>query len=102
MFKAKDESTIDIGFPECEEEIKAEVSRNRIQNETDEATPGHTSGAASLNDIADEFFDVPEPSDDEEGWPSNTSPDSCYVVFLTLGFKLFPWSKPKLGFLRVL
>ncbi|XP_057798953.1 protein ENHANCED DISEASE RESISTANCE 2-like isoform X2 [Salvia miltiorrhiza] len=82
LFKAKEECTIDVGVPESEEVIKTEVCCKRIQNETDEATPVYISGASSitgLNDIADEFFDVPEPSDDEEGWPSNTDPDSCYV-----------------------
>lgn len=92
LFRAKAESTspeysreltIDFGVPESEqEEIKTEGVLKRIQNKTDEGTPGHLSGAtclSGLNDAADEFFDVPEPSDDETGWPSNTNPDSCYV-----------------------
>lgn len=94
MFRAKAESTstdysreltIDFGVPESEkEEIKTEGGLKRIQNKTDKGTPGHPSGASGLtglNDAADEFFDVPEPSDDETGSPSNASPDSCYVVF---------------------
>ncbi|KAH6804025.1 Pleckstrin homology and lipid-binding START domains-containing protein [Perilla frutescens var. frutescens] len=95
LFRAKSESTspeylsgelaIDIGVPESEkEEIKTEVGSERIQNKTDQATSGRPSGASSLmglNDAADEFFDVPEPSDDEEGWPSNTNADFCYVNF---------------------
>ncbi|KAL0303167.1 UNVERIFIED_CONTAM: protein ENHANCED DISEASE RESISTANCE 2 [Sesamum radiatum] len=76
---------IDIAIPESEkEEIKTEVSLNRIQKKTSNETPRQRSGASSLvglND-SDEFFDVPEPSDDdqlENGWSSNTVPESCYV-----------------------
>ena len=90
MYKTKEEGNIDIGVPEIEEEVKSEAGCKRIQNETNEVTPGYNSGTSSIsgmNDIGDEFFDVPAPSDDEEGWPSNTNSDSCYVVFLTLGFE---------------
>ncbi|XP_011076971.1 protein ENHANCED DISEASE RESISTANCE 2 isoform X2 [Sesamum indicum] len=76
---------MDIGIPESEkEEIKTEVSLNRIQKKTSNETPRQRSGASSLvglND-ADEFFDVPEPADDdllENGWSLNTVPESCYV-----------------------
>ncbi|KAL0322329.1 UNVERIFIED_CONTAM: protein ENHANCED DISEASE RESISTANCE 2 [Sesamum calycinum] len=76
---------IDIAIPESEkEEIKTEVSLNRIQKKIDNETPRQRSGASSLvglND-SDEFFDVPEPSDDdllENGWSSNTVPESFYV-----------------------
>ncbi|KAG6410114.1 hypothetical protein SASPL_128163 [Salvia splendens] len=82
MYKTKEEGNIDIGVPEIEEEINTEAGCKRIQNETNEATPGYISGTSSisgLNDIGDEFFDVPAPSDYEEGWPSNTNSDSCYV-----------------------
>ncbi|KAI3458973.1 hypothetical protein Pfo_015636 [Paulownia fortunei] len=80
------ELTIDIGVPDSEkEEIKTEVGLKRTQNKTEDEASGQLSGASSLtglNDAADEFFDVPEPSDDdllENGWHSNTSPESCYV-----------------------
>lgn len=92
LFRAKAESastdysrelTIDFGVPQSEnEEIKTEGGLKRIHHKTDEGMPGHHSGASGLtglNDAADEFFDVPDPSDDETGSPSNTSPDSCYV-----------------------
>ncbi|KAK4430914.1 protein ENHANCED DISEASE RESISTANCE 2-like [Sesamum alatum] len=73
---------IDIAIPESEkEEIKTEASLNRIEKKTNNETPRQRSGASSLvglND-ADEFFDVPEPSDDDllqNGWLSNTVPES--------------------------
>ncbi|XP_041997049.1 protein ENHANCED DISEASE RESISTANCE 2-like isoform X2 [Salvia splendens] len=82
MYKTKEEGNIDIDVPEIEEEIKTETGCKRVQNETNEVTPGYNSGTSSIsgmNDIGDEFFDVPAPSDDEEGWHSNTNSDSCYV-----------------------
>lgn len=89
LFKTKEERTMDISVPESEEEIKTEiVDCKMIENEADESTP-----LTGLNDAADEFFDVPEPSDDEEGWPSDTSPDSRYVVFSVLEFELYLLSK---------
>lgn len=89
------ELTIDIGVPDSEkEEIKTEVGLERIQDKIEDEASAPFSGASSLtglNDAADEFFDVPEPSDDllENGWPSNPSPESCYVVLLTFEFKTF-------------
>ncbi|KAL0285817.1 UNVERIFIED_CONTAM: protein ENHANCED DISEASE RESISTANCE 2-like [Sesamum angustifolium] len=82
---------IDIAIPESEkEEIKTEVSLNRIQKKIDNETPRQRSGASSLvglND-SDEFFDVPETSDDdllENGWSSNTVPESFYVLGVDIG-----------------
>ncbi|KAG8390615.1 hypothetical protein BUALT_Bualt01G0101900 [Buddleja alternifolia] len=69
------ELAIDTAVPQIEkEEIKKEVGFKRIQNETeDEASKqfSATSSLLGLNDANDEFFDVPEPSDDE--------PESCYM-----------------------
>ncbi|KAG8380504.1 hypothetical protein BUALT_Bualt06G0022500 [Buddleja alternifolia] len=69
------EFSIDIGVPKSErEEIKTEVGLKRTLNKTEYEPSRQLSGASSLtglNDAADEFFDVPEPSDDE--------PESCYV-----------------------
>lgn len=77
MFRAKSENaspeflskeqTIDIGILDCER-----------QDET-----------------VDEFYDLPEPSDDllENGLLTNSSPESCYVVILIFGFKLLIWSQ---------
>ncbi|KAI3470474.1 hypothetical protein Pfo_027137 [Paulownia fortunei] len=82
------ELTIDIGVPENEKEkIKTEVGFKRTQNETEDEALRQHSGASSLmalSDAADEFFDVPEPSDDEaleNGWPSNMSPEYGYVDY---------------------
>ncbi|KAL3523463.1 hypothetical protein ACH5RR_016297 [Cinchona calisaya] len=80
------ELTKDIGFPWSEkEEIKKEVDLDRIEedkmeNEVENSFDG-SSSLLGLNDAADEFFDVPEPSDDdlENGWCLNTSPEMCYM-----------------------
>lgn len=62
-----EEGTSDIGVP-LNDEIKTEVEVSK-----------HVSGGATtlmgLSDAGDEFFDVPEPSDDE-----GEIPESCYVV----------------------
>ncbi|KAK4435998.1 protein ENHANCED DISEASE RESISTANCE 2 [Sesamum alatum] len=75
-------------------ELKMDMARNhesgkqeinRMHNEPeDEATRQQTvsSSLTALSDAADEFFDVPEPSDDEaleNGWPSEMSPDISYL-----------------------
>ncbi|PIN08522.1 hypothetical protein CDL12_18895 [Handroanthus impetiginosus] len=79
------EMSVDIGVSESEkDEIKTEVGPMRIQTKTEDEASGQLSGTSSLmglNDAEDEFFDVPEPSDDllENGWPSETCPESCYV-----------------------
>ncbi|XP_071934900.1 protein ENHANCED DISEASE RESISTANCE 2 isoform X1 [Coffea arabica] len=80
------ESTRDIGLPQNEfEEIKKEVDlkmiqEDKIENEVENPRSG-SSSLVELNDAADEFFDVPEPSDDdlEHGWGMNTSPDLRYL-----------------------
>lgn len=78
--------TRDIEMPHSEKEhIKVEVQNqeeNR-KNEGDlvegemEKSSSVSASLGGLNDVADEFFDVPEPSDyqSEYGWGSNTSPD---------------------------
>ncbi|KAL6504074.1 hypothetical protein OROGR_025997 [Orobanche gracilis] len=78
----------DIGVPENEKEtIKTQVSFKRITTETEDGLTfrQHSTGSSlmALSDAADEFFDVPEPSDDEggldNGWHSSTSPEYNYV-----------------------
>ncbi|XP_010264665.1 PREDICTED: protein ENHANCED DISEASE RESISTANCE 2-like isoform X2 [Nelumbo nucifera] len=77
-----------IGLPQNEiEDLKVEVqtpSENIMTKEVDlmkEEVEKQSSKSASLlvlNDVADEFFDVPEPSDfdpSENGWSSNMSPE---------------------------
>ncbi|GFP82850.1 protein enhanced disease resistance 2 [Phtheirospermum japonicum] len=74
LFKAKSGNTShdylsgDIGVPENEkeEQMKTQVSFKRLTNETAEDNSTGSSLMA-LSDAADEFFDVPEPSDDDEG-----------------------------------
>ncbi|VFQ64791.1 unnamed protein product [Cuscuta campestris] len=72
------ERTIDIQLPLSEkEEIKNEVSQERSEVDM-EKHPSGRSSLVGLNDVTDEFFDVPEPSDDEQsdhGWSSGSSPD---------------------------
>nr|GLL34980.1 protein ENHANCED DISEASE RESISTANCE 2-like [Ipomoea trifida] len=90
MFKAKsgsyfldpdmDELTIDIQLPVSEkEEIKNEVVvTERTEEDTTEKYPSACSSIVELDDVADEFFDVPEASDDEHsdlGWPRSTTPE---------------------------
>ncbi|KAK6156361.1 hypothetical protein DH2020_010609 [Rehmannia glutinosa] len=66
------------------EAIKTEIGIKKIHSKTDDEASGHLSADSSLtglDDTADEFFDVPEPSDYdmlENGW-SDTCPESCYV-----------------------
>ncbi|KAK6933383.1 START domain [Dillenia turbinata] len=66
------ETTKDIGLPQSEkEEIKVEVQpvdeevkeNEEISEQKEEAIL--SSGLVGLNDVSDEFFDVPEPADDE-------------------------------------
>ncbi|CAH9135947.1 unnamed protein product [Cuscuta epithymum] len=72
------ELTIDIQLPLTDKEKrKKEVSPERIEKEI-EKHPSGRSSLVGLNDVGDEFFDVPEPSDDEQsdhGWSSSSSPD---------------------------
>lgn len=66
------------------EDTKPEASFGRSQSEKDTESsrqPSSASTLMALNDVVDEFFDVPEQSDDEgqenNGWVE--SPDMCFV-----------------------
>ncbi|XP_073040663.1 protein ENHANCED DISEASE RESISTANCE 2-like isoform X2 [Primulina eburnea] len=80
------ELTIDTGMPVSDEAIMTELSMNRVPYKDEDEPARQISGASSLfemDDAADEFFDVPEPIDDEPletEWCSNKSPELCYVV----------------------
>ena len=79
-----EELTRDIGLPQCEkEDIKAEVQYTEevkktgqvpsMEVELDTPVSGRKS-LMDLNDAADEFFDVPEPTDCgllENDWPGS-------------------------------
>ncbi|GFS33053.1 pleckstrin homology (PH) and lipid-binding START domains-containing protein [Actinidia rufa] len=85
------EMTKDFGLSQSEkEEVKTEVVQNsdelikieedKMEAETDNALSGNSS-LRGLNDASDEFFDVPEHSDDdqlENDWPSDLSPELHY------------------------
>ncbi|GFZ07060.1 pleckstrin homology (PH) and lipid-binding START domains-containing protein [Actinidia rufa] len=85
------EMTKDIGLSQSEkEDVKTEVVQNsdelikieedKMEAETDNVLSGNSS-LRGLNDASDEFFDVPEHSDDdqlENDWPSNLSPELHY------------------------
>ncbi|XP_073293321.1 protein ENHANCED DISEASE RESISTANCE 2-like isoform X1 [Primulina huaijiensis] len=82
------ELTIDAGMPASDNEaIMTEVSMNRVPYKDEDEPARQISGASSLfemDDAADEFFDVPEPIDDEPletEWCSNKSPELCYVEY---------------------
>lgn len=96
MFRAKEGNyfsnlslvvlTRDIDLPVSEkEEIKTEVDYKMIMDErvTNEAKNIASSNLTRLDDAADEFYDVAEPSDDEHSdhaWTSNASPEvGCMV-----------------------
>ncbi|GFZ14760.1 pleckstrin homology (PH) and lipid-binding START domains-containing protein [Actinidia rufa] len=84
------EMTKDIGLSQSEkEDVKTEVQNSdeliKIEGDKMEAETGNAlSGNSSLrglNDASDEFFDVPEHSDDdqlENDWPSDLSPELHY------------------------
>jgi len=91
LFRAKGENnwheflsgeiTREIGVPHCEKEnIKTEIDLMGMESVTeDEPRPSSLMG---LNDAVDEFFDVPEPSNDERSeneWPLFMSPELCYM-----------------------
>ncbi|XP_059628320.1 protein ENHANCED DISEASE RESISTANCE 2-like [Cornus florida] len=71
------ELTRDIGSPQIQkEDIKTEVQnpqefmkmeKNNMEDDPDKFLSG-CSSLTGLNDAADEFFDVPEPSEDEHDW----------------------------------
>ncbi|KAG5610658.1 hypothetical protein H5410_021939 [Solanum commersonii] len=71
--------TRDVDLPVSEKkEIKTEVDYKMITDErvTNEAKNPVSSNLTILDDAADEFYDVPEPSDDEHhAWASNASPE---------------------------
>ncbi|XP_042512360.1 protein ENHANCED DISEASE RESISTANCE 2-like isoform X2 [Macadamia integrifolia] len=83
--------TIDIGLPQNErEDIEVPFqnpAENRISNEADAMEeelenpvkpPSKSASLMELNETSDEFFDVPEPSDNDESeslWPSDSSPE---------------------------
>ncbi|CAH9116088.1 unnamed protein product [Cuscuta europaea] len=77
------ELTIDIQLPLGDkEQRKKEVSPERVEEEI-EKHPSGRSSLVGLNDVGDEFFDVAEPSDDEQsdhGWSSSSSPDYHSVI----------------------
>ncbi|XP_006354684.1 protein ENHANCED DISEASE RESISTANCE 2-like isoform X2 [Solanum tuberosum] len=97
MFKAKEGNyfselsptvlTRDIDLPVSEkEEIKTEVDYKMITDERvkNEAKNPVSSNLTRLDDAADEFYDVPEPSDNEHhAWASNASPEESYHTKLT-------------------
>ncbi|KAK9280269.1 hypothetical protein L1049_013957 [Liquidambar formosana] len=77
------ELTRDIRLPQSEEGTKVEVQRLKENGKTKENTEeadklsSEYASLVGLNDAADEFFDVPEPSDydqSENDWPSNFGP----------------------------
>ncbi|GFY87490.1 pleckstrin homology (PH) and lipid-binding START domains-containing protein [Actinidia rufa] len=90
------EMTKDIGLSQSEkEDVKTEVVQNsdelikieedKMEAETDNVLSGNSS-LRGLNDASDEFFDVPEHSDDdqlENDWPSDLSPELHYPVLTT-------------------
>lgn len=88
-FLSGDLTVVDTGEKE-KDEIKTEVRVEKIQNKTENEGSRQisVSGASSLmglNDAADEFFDVLEPSDDEpldSDWTSHSNPEP-YAVHLT-------------------
>ncbi|XP_057485475.1 protein ENHANCED DISEASE RESISTANCE 2-like isoform X2 [Actinidia eriantha] len=85
------EMTKDIGLSQSEKaDVKTEVVQNsdelikieedKMEAETENAISGNSS-LRGLNDASDEFFDVPEHSDDdhlENDWPSDLSPELHY------------------------
>lgn len=69
------------------DETKTEASFDRSHSITDDESSrqppsSSTTTLMALSDAVDEFFDVPEPSDDESGLESGwaESPDMCFVV----------------------
>ncbi|KAK3017377.1 hypothetical protein RJ639_006312 [Escallonia herrerae] len=75
----------DVGLSLIEkEDIKTEIDL-RVDDKMAEEAEKLLSGSSSLmglKDATDEFFDVPEPSDDdqlEHEWPSDLSPDCHYL-----------------------
>ncbi|XAR72119.1 hypothetical protein NMG60_11018640 [Bertholletia excelsa] len=78
------ELTRDIGLHQSGHDIETEVNNlpiEKVEEETEKAVSGCAS-ILGLNDAADEFFDVPEPSDEElleNDWSSGLSPELHYA-----------------------
>lgn len=89
------EMTKDIGLTQSEKEsVKPEVKRpeeiihteeGKMEVELENNVLSGTSSLQGLNDVADEFFDVPEPSDDdqEHEWLPDLSLKLHYPVLTT-------------------
>lgn len=79
-FSLSGELMRDIVLPHSEEDIKKEVRELEESIPEDEAERPHSKNASlmEMQDAADEFFDVPEPSDYdqlENEWSSEPSPE---------------------------
>ena len=89
------EMTRDIGLLQSENgDIKMEDKNSeeliKIQDKTEDEPENAlsvTSSLMGLHDAADEFFDVLEPSSDDEhlenDWPTDLSTELCYPVLTT-------------------
>ncbi|RVW97208.1 Protein enhanced disease resistance 2 [Vitis vinifera] len=97
------ELTSNVRLPQSEQDVKTEAqtlaeekTEEDIEDREVDKTPSEHASLVGLNDAADEFFDVPEPSDSdlaENGWPSDfgsemysqvqapTYPPQTYVMF---------------------
>lgn len=77
------ELTSNVRLPQGEQDIETEAqtlpeekTEEDIEDRDMDKAPSEHSSLVGLNDAADEFFDVPEPSDDEQtenSWPSDFS-----------------------------
>lgn len=75
------ELTSNVRLPQSEQDVKTEAqtlteekTEEDIEDREVDKTPSEHASLVGLNDAADEFFDVPEPSDSdlaENGWPSD-------------------------------
>ncbi|CAH2049713.1 unnamed protein product [Thlaspi arvense] len=89
------ELTRDIGLHQSGHDIETGVNNlpiEKVEEETEKAVSGCAS-ILGLNDAADEFFDVPEPSDEElleNDWSSGLSPELHYAVRNSTQQKLLP------------
>lgn len=67
MHHGEENSTVDVGTL-----VEGAKTRENVSEETD-MIPSERSSLVGLNDAADEFFDVPEPSDNDQSDDSWTS-----------------------------
>lgn len=75
------ELTSNVRLPQSEQDVKTEAqtlaeekTEEDIEDREVDKTPSEHASLVGLNDVADELFDVPEPSDSdlaENGWPSD-------------------------------